>query len=125
MLAWVASRAAGPLALAARPRAPLLQLSLSSFSTAAAPAAPAAQPRGAKPISLPADLRPTFVNGCWREPRLSARKAAKLRKAALIAGAVKVGASQPGAGRMPCCCWHVAASSVCVCFYVGEVKDVV
>jgi hypothetical protein len=59
------------------------------MSTAAAPAL-------RRPLNLPEDLKPQLVHGSWRKPRLSARRAAKLRKAALLNGTLAEGAAATG-----------------------------
>jgi hypothetical protein len=42
--------------------------------------------RYAQPSAIAQALKPTFVDGCWRKPKLSARNAAKLRKQAIVDG---------------------------------------
>lgn len=49
-----------------------------------------------RPLNLPADLLPQQVNGKWHMPKVSARQAADLRKAAIVSGGYKAGASAPG-----------------------------
>ncbi len=75
-----------------RPLAPATWTSLQSMTVACASSAPALQ----TPLDLPGDLHPKLVDGSWRKPRLSARRAAKLRKTALVEG--RFGTHVKGAG---------------------------
>ncbi len=94
--AWRVSAAAGPSSLSACPLAAVSWTSVQPLSLACASSAPALQ----TPLDLPGDLQPKLVDGSWRKPRLSARRAAKLRKAALVDGRFGVHVKSAGEWRV-------------------------
>lgn len=102
MLARISSVLARPaLLVRARPAAEaVVAEGWRSFATAAPAALPRTRraPEG-RPLKLPEDLRPTLVDGKWRRPRVSHRRAAELRKAAILDGSF--GAYDAATGASP------------------------
>jgi hypothetical protein len=84
------------LACASRPVLASVACNSTRVMTCRAVRSLSTRPQLKTPLSMPADLLPQLVEGVWRRPRLSARRAADFRKKAMLSGKVKEGANPAG-----------------------------